>query len=63
MRLHLFVRSLEAAVCDEQRRGGDSALDAQTAATDSATTGQEADNVQSSAGSDGSGRERDFDLS
>ena len=63
LRAASFVRSLEASVSDESSRGGDSALDAQTAATDSATTGQEADNVQSSASSDGSGSERDFDLS
>ena len=58
-----FFRSLEASVSDEQSRGGDSALDAQTAATNSAMTGQEADNFQSSATSDGTGSERDFDLS
>ena len=39
LRAAAFVRSLEASVCDGQSRGGDSALDAQTAATDSATTG------------------------
>ena len=63
LRTAAFVRSLEASVSDEQSRGGDSALDAHTAATDLATTGQEANNVQSSAGSDESGSERDFDLS
>ena len=63
LRAAAFVRSLEASVSDEQSRGGDSALDAQTSATDAATTGQEADNVQSSATSDGIGSERDFDLS
>ena len=47
LRAAAFVRSLEASVSDEQSRGGDSALDAQTSATDAATTGQEADNVQS----------------
>ena len=62
LRAAAFVRSLEASVSDEQSRGGDSALDAQTSATDAATTGQEADNVQSSATSDGIGSERDFDL-
>ena len=63
LRAAAFVRSFEASVGDEQSRGGDSALDAQTAATDSATTGQEADNVQPSAWSDGSRSERDFGLS
>ena len=63
LRAAAFVRSLEASVSDEQSRGGDSALDAQTAATDLATTRQKADNVQSSAGSGGSGSEKDFDLS
>ena len=58
-----FVRSLEYSVGGEQSRGDDSAFDAQIAATDAATAGQEADNVQPSAGGDGSGSERDFDLS
>ena len=62
LRAAAFVRSLEASVSDEQSRGGDSALDAQTSAPDAATAGQDAHNVQSSATSDGIGSERDFDL-
>ena len=49
-----FVRSLGASVESGQSRGGDSALNAQNAAPDSATTGQDPENVQLSAGSHGS---------